>query len=350
MIRWPVLAPAIAAGALLLLGGPTAARDLTVTSWGGSYQAAQRELYFEPYQKQTGIKLVEDTWDGGIGVLRTKAQGTPVWDVVQVETDELVLGCEEGILEPMDWQALGGKDKFLPAAVHECGVGAIVWATVLAYDGAKFPSAGPNSWADFFDTQKFPGKRGLRKGPRQALEFATMAQGVPPAEVYAALRAPGGIDKAFAKLDAIKKDLVFWEAGAQPPQLLASGELVMTSAYNGRITAANRHDKRNFKIAWPAGFVYQIDSWVVLKNSPLKAKAFELVTFLTRPENQAKLPAKIPYGPTHVDGAKLVPAEFAADIPSAPQNLAHGVFFDAGFWVENVERLTERFNAWAAQK
>lgn len=350
MIRLRALGSALAAGATLLLTAPIEARDLTITSWGGSYQEAQRELYFRPYEQATGRKLVEDTWDGGIGVLRAKAQGTPVWDVVQVETDELVLGCEEGILEPLDWQALGGKDKFLPAAVHECGVGAIVWATVLAYDGAKFPSGGPTSWADFFDTQKFPGKRGLRKGPRQALEFATMAQGVPPAKVYEALRAPGGVDKAFAKLDAIKKDLIFWESGAQPPQLLASGELVMTSAYNGRITAANRQDKRNFKIAWPAGFVYQIDSWVVLKNSPLKAEALKLVTFLTRPENQAKLPAKIPYGPTHVDGAKLVPAEFAADIPSAPQNLAHGVFFDAGFWVENVERLTERFNAWAAQK
>jgi putative spermidine/putrescine transport system substrate-binding protein len=343
------LAAAFAA-ALLTAALPAAARDLTITSWGGAYQNAQRELYFAPFQKETGIKLVEDTWDGGIGVLRTKAQGTPVWDVVQVETDELVLGCEEGILEPLDWQALGGKDKFLPAAVHECGVGAIVWATILAYDGNKFPTGGPASWADFFDTQKFPGKRALRKGPRQALEFATMAQGVPPAKVYEALRAPGGIDKAFAKLDSIKKDLIFWEAGAQPPQLLASGEVAMTSAYNGRITAANRQDKRNFKIAWNAGFVYQIDSWVILKNSPKKAEAFKLVQYLTRPENQAKLPAIIPYGPTHVDGGKLVPAEFAADIPSSPQNLPHGVFFDASFWVENVEKLTERFNAWAAQK
>ncbi len=343
------LAAAFAA-ALLTAALPAAARDLTITSWGGAYQNAQRELYFAPFQKETGIKLVEDTWDGGIGVLRTKAQGTPVWDVVQVETDELVLGCEEGILEPLDWKALGGKDKFLPAAVHECGVGAIVWATILAYDGNKFPSGGPASWADFFDTAKFPGKRALRKGPRQALEFATMAQGVPPAKVYEALRAPGGIDKAFAKLDSIKKDLIFWEAGAQPPQLLASGEVAMTSAYNGRITAANRQDKRNFKIAWNAGFVYQIDSWVILKNSPKKAEAFKLVQYLTRPENQAKLPAIIPYGPTHVDGGKLVPAEFAVDIPSSPQNLPHGVFFDAGFWVENVEKLTERFNAWAAQK
>jgi putative spermidine/putrescine transport system substrate-binding protein len=341
---------ALAAAALLSFALPASARDLTITSWGGAYQNAQRELYFGPFQKETGIKLVEDTWDGGIGVLRTKAQGTPVWDVVQVETDELVLGCEEGILEPLDWAALGGKDKFLPAAVHECGVGAIVWATVLAYDGNKFPNGGPSSWADFFDTQKFPGKRALRKGPRQALEFATMAQGVPPAKVYEALRAPGGVDKAFAKLDSIKKDLIFWEAGAQPPQLLASGEVVMTSAYNGRITAANRQDKRNFKIAWNAGFVYQIDSWVILKNSPKKAEALKLVQYLTRPENQAKLPALIPYGPTHVDGAKLVPAEFAADIPSSPQNLPHGVFFDAAFWVENVEKLTERFNAWAAQK
>ena len=325
------------------------ARDLTFTGWGGAMQESQRKLYLEPFSKSNGLKIVEDSWDGGIGVLRTKAQGGPQWDVVQVEADEVVLGCEEGILEPLDWAALGGKDKFLPAAVHECAVGAIVWATVLAYDGAKLGANGPKSWSDFFDTTKFPGKRALRKGPRAALEFALMADGVPVDQVYAELKKPGGVDRGFKKLDAIKKDLIFWEAGAQPPQLLASGEVVMTSAYNGRITAANKADKKEFKIAWPAGFVYQIDSWVVLKGSPHKAEAMKLVNFLTRPENQAKLPELIPYGPTHVDGAKLVPAAYAGDIPTAPANLSHGLFFDRNFWVDNVEKLTERFNAWAAQ-
>lgn len=340
---------AVAVLAVGLVGGRAEARDLTVVSWGGTYQDAQKKVFFEPFREKAGIGLVEDSWDGGIGTLRAKAEGAPTWDVVQVEADELVLGCDEGIIEPLDWQKLGGKDKFLPTAVHECGVGAIVWATVLAYDADKLKD-GPKSWADFFDTRKFPGKRALRKGPRQALEFALMADGVPLDQIYATLKTPQGVERAFKKLDSIKNDLIFWEAGAQPPQLLGSGEVVMTSAYNGRVTAANKTDKRNFRIAWPAGFVYQIDSWVILKNSDKKPEAMQLIAFLTDPANQAKLPPYIPYGPTHKEAAAKVDPSVLPDIPTAPQNLPHGLFFGREFWVDNVEKLNERFNAWAAQK
>ena len=152
-----------------------------------------------------------------------------------------MLGCEEGLYEPIDWDAVGGKDQFIDAAVDDCGVGTIVWSTVLAYDGDKITDDPPQSWADFWDTEKYPGQaRACAGGPKYTLEFALMADGVAPAEVYEVLRTPEGVDRAFAKLDEIKDDIIWWEAGAQPPQLLASGEVVMTSAYNGRISAANK--------------------------------------------------------------------------------------------------------------
>ena len=260
-----------------------------------------------------------------------------------------MLGCEEGILEPLDWERLGGEDAYLEPAVNECGVGAIVWATVMAFDAAKFEGGAPSTWADFFDTETFPGKRALRRGPRQALEFALMADGVPPEEVYDVLATDAGIDRAFAKLDTIKDSLIWWEAGAQPPQLLASGEVVMTSAYNGRITAANQDEGRDFAIAWDAGFVYQIDSLVIPSNSPNKAAAMDLIAFMSEPENQAKLPPLIPYGPTNKEAADMVPEDVAVNTPTYPENLAHGVNFDRDFWVDHIETLNERFNAWAAQ-
>ncbi len=331
-----------------LIATTAEARDLTIVSWGGAYQDAQREVFFEPFVAETGIAITEDSWNGGIGALRAKAEGPPSWDLVQVETDELVLGCEEGIIVQLDWEKLGAEN-FLPAAVHECGVGNIVWATVLAYDADQFPDNPPRSWADFFDTEAFPGTRALRAGPRQALEFALLGDGVPVDEVYDVLRTPEGVDRAFAKLDSIKDSLIFWEAGAQPPQLLASGEVVMTSAYNGRVTAANQSEGRNFRIGWDAGFVYQLDSWVILENSDKQDEAFQFIQFWADPARQALLPPFIPYGPTHVAAAAQVAPEVLPDIPSAPENLPHGLFFDDAFWVDNVEALTERFNAWAAQ-
>lgn len=296
-----------------------------------------------------GTKLVEDSWNGGVGTLRAKVEGGNAdWDVVQVEAEELYLGCDEGLFELMDFDAIGGKDAYLPAAVHECGVGAIVWSTALSYDGDKLGSNPPASWADFFDTTKFPGKRGLRKGPKYALEFALMADGVPADQIYQALRTPEGIDRAFQKLGTIKNDIVWWEAGAQPPQLLASGEVVMTSAYNGRITAANTSDKRNFRISWP-GHVYAIDSWVILKDSPNKEAGMKFIAFAGDAERQAQLPPMVPYGVTNRDASALIPADVLPDVPTAPDNLGVGLAIDTEFWVDNIEKLTERFNAWVAQ-
>src|SRR5947207_13018421 len=103
------------------------ARDLTAVSWGGAYQDAQKKVYFEPFKKAMGIPMNDESWDGGIGVLRGKVQGgAATWDVVQVESDELAVGCEEGLFEKMDYSRIGGEAAYMPPSVNPCGVGAIL--------------------------------------------------------------------------------------------------------------------------------------------------------------------------------------------------------------------------------
>lgn len=341
-------ATVIGAGLLAAGAGPASARDLTVVSWGGTYQDAQREIYFKPFAKLTGKPLLDESWDGGIGVVTAKVKaGSPNWDVVQVEAEELALGCSDGLYEKIDWSKLGGKDGFLPSAVNECGVGAIVWSTALSYDADKLKD-GPKSWADFWDTKKFPGKRSLRKSAKYALEFALMADGVEPAKVYDVLATPAGVDRAFKKLDEIKSSIVWWESGAQPLQLLSSGEVVMAAAYNGRITGINKTEKKHFKVVWP-GSIYAVDSWVILKGAENKDAGMDFITFSSKPENQVKLPQYVAYGLPVKAAAKMVPADQQADLPTAPENLAQAIPINVDFWVDNSEALTKRFNAWLAQ-
>src|SRR3712207_2374953 len=324
------------------------ARDLTVVSWGGNYQDAQKKIYFEPFAKKSGKPVLDESWDGGIGVIAAKIKaGVPNWDVVQVEAEELALGCADGYYEKLDWSKLGGKDAYLPAAVSDCGVGAIVWTTALSYDANRLKEA-PQSWADFWDTKKFPGKRGFRRGPKYALEFSLMADGVSPADVYKVLNTPEGIDRAFKKLDELKPNIVWWESGAQPLQLLASGEVVMTTAYNGRISGINKTEGKNFKVVWP-GSLYAIDSWVIMKGSPNKDAAMDFIAFVNVPENQVKLPEYIAYGLPNKAAAAAVPANLQKDLPTAPENLAGAVPLDAEFWIDNIEELNKRFNAWLAK-
>jgi putative spermidine/putrescine transport system substrate-binding protein len=342
-----VFAAAVIA-ATLIGAGDAAARDLSVVSWGGTYQDAQRKVYFEPFEAETGIALVEDSWDGGIGALRAKVEGGAVpWDVVQVEAEELSIGCDEGLLMPIDWAKLGGRDAFLPSAVSDCGVGAIIWSTALAYDAAKFPQGGPKSWADFWNVEKFPGKRAMRKGPKYTLEFALMADGVAPKDVYGVLATREGVERAFAKLDEIKPHLIWWEAGAQPPQLLASGEVVMTSVYNGRLDAPRR-EGRDFRVVWP-GSIYATDSWVILTGSPNAEEGMKLIGFMSQPERQAKLPEFISYGVTNKGAMQSIPPDLLANLPSAPQNLEVAVALDVRFWTDRIDELNKRFTAWAAQ-
>ncbi len=347
MDRRTILKGALAAAAL-----PAAARaqgrDLTVVSWGGAYQDAQREVYFRPFQQQTRNRLLEETWDGGIGVLRSRiASGANTWDVVQVESEELLIGADEGLFEPLDWAAIGGKDAYIAEAVNDYGVGAILYSFIIAYDRARM-AQGPTNWADFFDTARFPGKRGMRKGPKTTLEMALMADGVAPAQVYEVLGTPAGVDRAFRKLDSIKADIAWFERGSQPPQWLAAGEVALTVAYNGRISAANATDGRNFAIVWTNN-IFTLDSWVIMKGSPNKAKAVEFLKFVGQPAVQAALPPKIPYGVTAKGVNERLPAEVLANLPTAPQNIANALQLSDRFWLDNLDRLTQRFNTWVSR-
>ena len=249
----PNIARTVCAAAVLSIGMSVAAsataENIVVVGWGGASQDALRQTFFEPYIAATRNNIVEDSWNGGIGTLRAKVQGGSVaWDLVQVESEELILGCEDGLFVPIDWDKIGGRDAYLDAGANECGVGALGWAIVLAYDGDLLTGDGPKSWKDFFNTSAYPGKRALRKGPKFNLEFALYADGVPVEAIYSVLATDEGVDRAFAKLDTIKNDLIWWEAGAQPQQLLAAAEVVLTAAYSGRVANANADDGKNFKI------------------------------------------------------------------------------------------------------
>lgn len=337
----------VATATVMSLALPAHARDLTVVSWGGNYQDAQRKIYFQPFSAKLGATVLDESWDGGYGVLQAKVKaGVPNWDAVQVEAEELELGCTDGIYEKIDWQKMGGKDAFIPAGVSDCGVGAIVWSTGIAYDGDKLKDA-PTSWADFWDTTKYPGKRGLRKGAKYTLEFALLADGVPMADLYKVLKTPEGVERAFKKLDALKADIIWWEAGAQPLQLLSSGQVVMTTAYNGRISSINRSEAKHFGFVFP-GSIYAVDSWVILKGSPHKDEAMDFIAFASQTDNQAKLPEYIAYGLPNIAAAKLVPAQYAAELPTTPDNLKQGIALDVSFWTDNSEALSKRFNAWLA--
>jgi putative spermidine/putrescine transport system substrate-binding protein len=340
---------AAGAAALTLPAAPARAqqRDLTIVSWGGAYQDAQREVYFRPWMAAGGQRLLEETWDGGVGALRARIRsGANSWDLVQVEAEELLIGAEEGLFEPLDWDAIGGRDNYIPEAVGAFGVGAILYAVVLAWDRDRLREA-PRGWADLFDTARIPGRRGLRRGPKATLEIALLADGVPPGQVYRVLATEAGTERAFRRLDGIRGEIAWWERGSQPPQWLATGEVALTTGCNGRIAVANAADGRNLGIGWNQSLRAQ-GSWAIMRGSPNRDRALDFLRFAGQAEVQAELPPRIPYGVTARGAAALIHREVLQQLPTAPQNAGTALEMDDRFWFANLDRLTRRFDAWSA--
>ncbi|WP_265500332.1 ABC transporter substrate-binding protein [Paracoccus beibuensis] len=346
--------------AIGLIGGPALA-DVNLLSWGGAYGNSHLEAYAKPFTDETGTAVNMSDADNPATPIKAQVEaGNVSIDVASVEYADAVRLCDEGALETIDTSILvaaedgtAAEEDFIDGAITECFVGTDVYSMVLAFNADKYADAKPASPADFFDTESFPGKRTMRKGAKFNLELALMADGVPAAEVYDVLATPEGVDRAFAKLDTIKDDVIWWEAGAQPPQLLADGEVNMAYAFNGRIFNAAQADGQPFEIIWD-GQIYEMEGWVVPKGAPNLEEAMEFVAWTTAPAPQARAAEFISYGPPRRSAASMVGNIEGGDQPMGPHlptseaNMTNALGSDLDFWVDHDAELNERFNSWLA--
>ena len=195
---------------------------------------------------------------------------------------------------------------------------------------------------------KFPGKRGLRRGPRMNLEIALIADGVAPGDVYRTLRTDEGIDRAFRKLEQIKPYLVWYRSAAQAPRMIASGDVLLSTAPSDRIATTEAGPAKHFGTQATGG-LYQIESWAMLKASPNQADAMKLLASMGDPAAQNHFTAATGLGGLAkgvTDG--MPPDQFAAS-PSNPALLTSALQIDEQFWHDNADKLEERFDAWLAR-
>ena len=327
-----------------------------MVSWGGAYTRSQVEAYHKPYTAETGIEIKSVDYDGGLTEVRRQVESAEVvWDVIDVELSDAIRGCDEGIFEKIPHTILpaGGNgmpvaDDFVPDALQECAIGEVVWATVVAFDTTRFSGAPPRTIPDFFDLQSFPGKRGLRKSPRVNLEWALMADGVPTDEVYSVLDSPEGIDRAYRKLDEIKDQVIWWVTGTEPPELLDSGQVVMTSVYNGRMFDPIFKQEKPYAINWD-GQIWDLDLWAILKGTKSLDAALDFVAFSTDTIRLADQANYISYGPARRTAMDLIDPVMKYLLPTAYDNLRTALQNDFEWWAENQEAMDQRFAAWLGE-
>lgn len=330
---------------------------ITIVSWGGVYQESQREAYMKPFSERTGIPFEEDEYPGDFDeVIEQVESGNVTWSVVDVTLADAIRGCNGGYLEPIPPSILApapdgtpAMDDFLPNTLHECAVGEIIWSTLFAYNAEAFPDEAPDSVADVFNTEDFPGRRGIRRTPRNNIEWALIADGVTPENVYAELRTEEGVERAFDKLDELRGSIEWWESGSQPQEWLADGTVTISSAYNGRVFNAIVKQDRNFDYIWD-GQIWEIDLWVIPRGADNLANILKFVSFATGTQPLADQTEYVSYAPARKSSLPLIRREYRSHMPTSPANFRNSLQNDFLWWAENQARMDERFDAWLGQE
>lgn len=261
----------------------------------------------------------------------------PSWDVVLLAND---FGNESQgkWLEPIDYSIID-KDKIVPGYAGEFRVGADIEGTVIAYRKDKYSEV-PTTWGDFFDLEKFPGKRAANKfAGGGILEIALLADDVAPADLY-----PLDVDRALRKLDTIKNDIIWWSTSAESQQLLESGEASIAMVWVGRADAAGK--VAPVDVNWNT-WLSQDAFFVVPKGTKMKKEAMMFIDYATSEEAQTKFAQLQVYGPTNVTAANN--PEVRTN-PNRPTNhLDTQVKTNDDWYAEYLPSVNRKFNSWLVQ-
>lgn len=323
---------------------------LNIVSYGGYWQEVIKQSMYIPYTEQTGISIIEQTYDGSYGPLQEEyLYNTKKWDVVNVETNMVFQGESDDITEAIDY-SLVNTDDFIPEAIHSHGVGVMTWSWIMAYNKDLYAGNPPQSWVDFFDVERFPGSRGLQQDPRRVLEIALIADGVPVNQLY-----PIDVERALAKLKKLNDDLlarnqqlVWWNAYSRPAELLDSGSVTMTPGTNGRILQAMKSGMTKIDYTWNGGII-DLDWWVVMKKSQNKESSYDFINFASSVEAQREMSLMISYGPVNNAALASLPEDVRRTLPTYPDNLSKQFYFDTEWWGQNYDTIIERWNQWRNQ-
>jgi putative spermidine/putrescine transport system substrate-binding protein len=344
------------------------ADSMVLMSWGGAYQASQTAAYAEPYAALTGVTI---TWDEGsneaVAKLRAASEaGNMTYDLIDVEGPDSQRACDEGLAVEIDFDTVlaPGADgstptaDFGPAIINDCFVPQIVFSTTFGYrtDVAEWNGAVPDDLCDVFDLETFPGMRSLESRPKKNLEWALLCDGVAQADLYDVLSSEGGVDRALAKLDTIKDSVIWWSAGAETPQLLADGEVVMGSTYNGRLFAAAAEQGQPIATLWDWQ-VFDFDGWIVPEglDEARMNRVMHFLNFATDTQRLADQAKYISYGPARASSQPLVSThatlgiEMAPFMPTNPANQKNFLVNNIEWWADNQDEVEARFQAWLSQ-
>lgn len=347
-------------GALLAFGAAITsakAEQIVIASFGGTFQDAQRKTLFKPFEKATGIKVVETTDPYASKIKAMVTSGNVEWDVAEVVPADLFLLEKAGMLEKIDYSKF---DKATLEAMEKgvslpYGVGTITYSRVIAWNTKSYPGDHhPNTFADVWDVKKFPGKRVLDAGDYAfpPTEYALLADGVPADKLY-----PLDLDRAYRSLSRIRPSVIKWAKGsALAPEALVDGEADIAVVSHGRI-AQLKAEGAPVDFTFNQGLLKR-DYFVIPKGAKHYKAAMKFIVFASQAKNIAALCSIMPFGPPNKDAFKFIDAKVAKGLPTYPENLRKQLYINDAWWAETDpktgkswrETQVDMWNKWVIAK
>lgn len=328
-----------------------AAEPVTVATYGGIWADTLNSVCAVPFTKETGIPIKMVATDNSIAQIRIQQMTKNVqWDISPTEGDGATIATKNGWLQPLDWDYIDPERKIADVARMPTAIGSVAYSVALAYRTDKVPEGKTfTGWKDFWNVAEFPGPRSLRNSPVENLEFALIADGVEPKDVYNALRADGGIDRAFKKLDEIKPAItVWWTSGQQPSQMLATGNVFYTTTFNGRVQPLQEQNVP-VAIVWD-GAVVEMSNYSIQKNAKNPQGAMAFMKYCWNDAKRlAQIAQRLPYSSFNNDMYEHLDEKVAANLPTYPDNLKVQFTYDAEFWAEHRQEIQARWDTWRLQ-
>ena len=334
-------------GAAAGLSSPVAQRaaaadtgTVVVSDGGGSWGEAQKRAFYEPFEKETGIKVRTIPWAAGPKITAAIEANVSVGDCVDLAANQLARFSKAGLLTAIDTSKFNPEDlsALSPVPADRFGIPALFGSMCLSYDPAAMAGHLPQTWSDFFDVKNFPGPRTIGSGQNPSLrtfEIALMGDGVPLDKIY-----PIDFERAFRSLDRIRDSIVkFWTSPAEPGQLLVDKNVIMASGYNGRI-ADLRAQGAKVDFIWRQSTLGGPEYWVIPRNAQNPDNATKLMAFMIRPGPAAAFSKLIDYSPTNPRALDLMSKERLAAMPTAPQNRTEQLLIDVSWWSSEIEGVS----------
>jgi putative spermidine/putrescine transport system substrate-binding protein len=313
--------------------------ELVVCSWGGKYTNAQKGAFFDPFEKDTGIRVrIVGTPDLAKIQAMVKT-GNIEWDLIDAEGQWVINLGRAGMLEPLNTSSINTKE-LVPGTLSKWGVGSVAYGYQLAWSTQVYPkSHEPHTWSDFFDTKRFPGRRAAYKQPLPMLEFALLADGVPKDKLY-----PLDVSRAFTYLKAHKDVVNVWfPVPSQLPTLLRGKEVDMVSGPASTQVNLLKKDGVPVDFTWNQGGWLQ-SFWVTPKGSKNVAAAMKLQSYCARADTCAKFAELYPgLGVPNAKAYSMMAKGVGDSLPTSPQNAAVEFPISAEWWADNVEAVTKQW-------